>query len=199
MRDARRIFDRRTLAILLGLLLLVGLSQWLRNLNEAPSVPAKLTHEPDYTMDNFVVTAMGPHGKPEHKLAARYMAHYPDDGSTEFTKPHITVFQKNSAPWHIHAERGWMGADRKVVLLRGAVLMENPQAPASRAIRLTTRDMRVRVDEEYAETDQPVTIRGQASIVKAIGMRAFLKEGRVQLLTEVRGSYAPTKAKRKRR
>lgn len=199
MYDARKIFDRRMLIILLVLLTLAGLSQWLLNLNEAPSATSRPDRGPDYTMDNFTATAMGAAGNPENRLQATHMAHYPTDGSTQFTKPHITVFRTDHAPWHIHAERGWMGADRKLVLLRGDVLIENPAAPKARVARLTTRNLRVLIDEEYAETDQPVTLRTQSSVTHAIGMRAYLKEGRLQLLSQVRGTYAPKKAPRKKR
>lgn len=186
------------LGILLTLALLAGLTQWLRNLNDILPATAKLRHTPDVSMENFMVTAMGDTGKPEHTLEAGYMAHYPDDDSTELTKPHITVLRENDAPWHIYAERGWIAAGQNSILLSGAVQLENPKAGPSRAVSLTTSELRVLADEEYAETDQPVTIRSQTSVTRAVGMHAYLKEGRLQLLSKVRGSYAP-KAKSKNR
>ncbi|HLA74459.1 MAG TPA: LPS export ABC transporter periplasmic protein LptC [Gammaproteobacteria bacterium] len=188
------------LLILLALLLVAGLSQWVRNLNGDGKPARSLSHQPDYTMDDFTITAMGPTGKPKHQLQARYMAHYPDDGSTEFTQPHLTVYRDKGAPWHLYSERGWMSAERKFVLFRGDVLMENPQAPPSRIVRMVTKDLRVVVDEEFAETDQAVTIRSKTSVTHGVGMHAYLKEGRLQLLSKVRGTYEPrVKPKTKKR
>ncbi|MEW6354426.1 MAG: LPS export ABC transporter periplasmic protein LptC [Pseudomonadota bacterium] len=199
-RNSRKLFDRRTLAILSVLLALAALSQWLRTLDDFAPPAVRISHDPDYTMEDFTVTAMGVTGKPEHRLQAAYMAHYPDDMTTEFTQPHITVYRSDgSAPWHIHAERGWMAADHKFILLRGDVLIENPDAPPLRVVRLTTRELRVLADEEYAETDQPVTIRSKTGVTKGVGMKAYLKDGRLQLLSQVRGSYAPRAKPNKKR
>ncbi|MEO5703093.1 MAG: LPS export ABC transporter periplasmic protein LptC [Gammaproteobacteria bacterium] len=178
-------------AVLLILLLLAGLTQWLLNLNDARSPPVRNTHDPDYTMENFTITSMGSTGKPQQRLQSTYMAHYPDDDSSEFTKPHITVFREEDAPWEIYGERGWVSGGREHILLRGDALIENPQAPAERRLRMVTQDLHVFADEEYVETDRPVTITSQTSVTHSTGLRAQLKEGRVQLLSKVRGTYAP--------
>ena len=179
------------LAVLLVLFLLAGLTQWLLNLNEAPNFTARNTHQPDYTMENFTITSMGDTGKPRQRLQSTFMAHYPDDDSSEFTKPHITVFRTGEAPWEIYSERGWVAGGRELIVLRGDVLIENPQAPIGRRLRMVTQDLHVRTDEESASTDRPVTITGPTSVTRANGMRAYLKEGRLHLLSKVRGTYAP--------
>lgn len=191
MRDARKIFDRRTLVVLLVLLVLAGLTQWLLNINETPSATSSNAHAPDYTMENFTITAMDMQSRPKHRLQATFMAHYPDNDSTEFTSPHITIFGADKAPWEIYGKRGWMSGGRELILLKGDVLIENAQAPPRDRLRLVTKNLRVLPDEQYAETAQPVTITGQTSVTYATGMRAYLKDGRLQLLSKVRGTYAP--------
>lgn len=192
MRDILKIFDKRMLITLLVLLVIAGLSLWLRNLVEPAPAHGQLRHIPDYTMENFTAKSMGTTGLLENEMQATYMAHYQDDDTAEFTKPHITVVRGNSPPWHLYAEQGWLAGDRKSTLMRGKVLIENPAAPAANVFHLVTKDLHVMIDNNYAETDQPVTIRGQSSIIKAVGMHAYLKEGRVELLSEVRGSYIPS-------
>lgn len=191
MRDARKIFDRRTLAVLLVLLVLAGLTQWLLSMNETPGAMSSNAHAPDYTMENFTITAMDMQNRPKHRLQAASMAHYPDNDSSEFASPHITIFSADKAPWDIYAKRGWMSGSRELILLKGDVLIENAQATARDRLRLVTKNLRVLTDEQYAETEQPVTITGQTSITHATGMRAYLKDGRLQLLSKVRGTYAP--------
>lgn len=187
--------ERRTLALMLLLGLLALLSHWLLSLNEADRRAAEtaLRHEPDYTMDNFVITAMDSMGKPAHRLQAPYMVHYADDGSSEFTRPDITLYQEGAAPWEVHSERGWMSKDRKRILLQDEVLIENPAAPANRVWRLVTRNLTLLPDEEYAETAEPVTITGYNSVTRGVGMQVFVKEGRLKLLSRVRGRYETKK------
>lgn len=193
MRERRRLWNRQTLAVSLVLVALAALSYWLMDITESVQSTSdnKPGHDPDYTVENFIVTAMDATGKPEHRLEASSMIHYADDGSSEFTKPHMTVFREASAPWQIYSQRAWMSADQTLILLRDDVLIENPTAPTERALHLTTRDLRVLPDDRYAETGEPVTITSQRGVTHAIGMRAHLKEGRLQLLAKVRGRYEP--------
>ncbi len=190
-----RLPERRTLVLMLILALLALLSQWLLSLNEAGRAgkEATLRHEPDYTMENFVITAMDSTGQPMHKLQAPLMVHYADDGSTEFTRPALTLYQKDAAPWEVRSGRGWMSKDRKRILLQDEVLIENPAAPASSMWRLETRDLTLLPGEEYAETAAPVTITGQASVTRGVGMQIFIKQGRLKLLSKVRGRYEAKK------
>ena len=139
MRPLHDIFDNRTLLILGTLFLLALFSQWLLSVNNGLS-PSKATasHDPDYTMENFFITTMGATGSPEHRLQARYMAHYPDDDSIEFTSPQFTLYNRDDGPWKISSGRGWVGAKQKFVVLRDNVLVENPQAASGKVIKMTT-------------------------------------------------------------
>ncbi len=170
--------------------LLAGFSQWLLYISAPPEDRrAVQRHAPDAIMDEFVATGMGADGRPEHRLRAQRMAHYADDGGTEFVQPLLTVFQENAPPWVVNAERGWLAQDHDSVWLKDAVRIENPDAAPHLRWRLDTRDLHVKVDEEYAETAQPVTIVGATSVTRGVGMRVFLKEGRIQLLSKVKGTY----------
>ncbi|MDP1708943.1 MAG: LPS export ABC transporter periplasmic protein LptC [Gammaproteobacteria bacterium] len=187
--------ERRTLVLILILVVLALVSQWLLSLNEAgrQGEEATLRHEPDYTMENFVITGMNERGQPTHKLQAPLMVHYADDGSAEFTQPAMTLYQKDAAPWEVRSARGWMSKDRKRILLQGEVLIENPAAPARDVWRIETHDLTLLPDAEYAETSAPVTITGQTSVTRGVGMQIFIKEGRLKLLSKVRGRYEAKK------
>jgi lipopolysaccharide export system protein LptC len=192
VRPLHDIFDKRTLLILGALFLLALFSQWLLSVNNGLS-PSKDTvrHDPDYTMENFFITTMGATGSPEHRLQARYLAHYPDDGSTEFTAPQFTLYERDDGPWQVSAERGWVGPKQKFVVLRDNVLIENPQAASGKVMRVTTSELQVLPDDKFAQTGQPVTLQSQNSLTHAVGMRLYLNEERLQLLSKVKGTYAP--------
>lgn len=192
MRPLRDIFDNRALLALGVLLLLAVFSQWLLSVNTGPSAPkTTVSHDPDYTMENFIITTMGATGAPEHRLQARYLAHYPDDGSTELTAPQFTLYERDDGPWQVSAGRGWVGGRQKFVVLRDNVLVENPQAGPGKAVRMTTSELEVLPDDKFAQTGQPVTLQSQNALTHAVGMRAYLDEERLQLLSKVKGTYAP--------
>lgn len=193
MRERRKPLDKVTLLAALLLVLLAGVSYWLVNINQTPPIPrvASAIPVPDYTMDNFTAVAMSLTGEPEHRLRAQRLVHFPHNNTSTLTQPHMTIFRPDAAPWQIHAEYASASDGRRLIVLRDDVLIENPEAGASHRIRLTTRDLRVLPEREYAETDQPVTIRQHIGVTHATGMRADLKAGRVQLLNDVRGTYEP--------
>ncbi len=49
--------------------------------------------------------------------------------------------------------------------------------------------MTVFPQQEYAQTEQPVRIDGAGGVSTGTGMKAYLKESRIHLLSNVRGQY----------
>ena len=50
---------------------------------------SKARHDPDYIVNNFTVTRIGPDGVVRYKLTARRMQHYPDDDTTLLDAPKL--------------------------------------------------------------------------------------------------------------
>jgi len=185
----------KRLLLVLGLILVSGLVGWLME-GVGPRRPPseeELRHDPDYYMEKFTVTAMNSAGQPRYRLDGDHMQHYPDDDTTELTKPHIEIYAEAAPPWYIDAERGWVSADGELVLLLGGVLARQEDTAAKRTTTLTSDELRIRPNDEYAETDKPVTLKSGPNIVEAIGMRAYIREGRLQLLSNARGKYEPAR------
>ena len=82
-----------------------------------------------------------------------------------------------------------MSADDDVMLLLGEVHIWRDGADGVREIDLRTTDLRVLPESEYGETDKPVVIRTPGSESRGIGMRAYLNQRRIELLSEVRTIY----------
>ncbi|HTT07503.1 MAG TPA: LPS export ABC transporter periplasmic protein LptC [Gammaproteobacteria bacterium] len=175
------------LALLVAVLLT---GWWLYDLDrEAMRAKALKTHEPDYFMENFVRTQLDTAGQKKHRLQAKMMLHYPDDGSTELVQPLLEVYNADGPPWHVKSERGWISAKHDLVLLRGEVQIWRETAGGARDFEVLTRDVRVLPDDRYAETAQPAIIRSPSAEYHAVGMRAWLDENRLELLKQVRGHH----------
>ncbi len=172
-------------------ILLAGGSWWLvQTSGVEDSEHISAAHTPDYYVDNFTVSTMGPDGKPKQKLTADRMLHYPDDDSTELTRPHMVLYEADTPPWQVRSETGWVSGDGKLVLLNGEVKIDRAAAPGIRPIHIRTSDLRVRPEEKYAETDKTVRIRSLQSNQTSVGMQAwFNKPVRMKFLSNVRGHY----------
>lgn len=137
-------------------------------------------------------------GKLRYKLetpAARYYQSDPTQpGPQDYTfieQPRIIFYAAdNTVPWHMSAAEGLTDANGRDVRLKTDVIAEQ-QSTAQGLIQVTTSELRINILEQYAETDKAVKMRAQQNQIETVGMRAFLNEDRIELLSEVRGVYAP--------
>ncbi len=142
-------------------------------------------------MHDLTTITMNQDGSPKNKLFADYMAHYPDDDTTELIKPKIEMFQPEKPPITITADKGWVTKDNEAILLIGETTLTQLDAEGARKLRIITSDVRVLVDQEYIETDKATTILGKKTIIKSTGMNAYLGENRIELLTNVHTKILP--------
>lgn len=174
------------------LVLAIGSGWLLRQLQTTDEVqtggPA---HTPDFYLEEFTTTTMGESGKPDRVLKAARMVHYPDTDTHELTRPYMVLYHPERQPWHVESERGWVSAKGDVVLLLGKVHIWRDDEQGVLETEIRTRDLRVLPDSDYGETDKPVTIRAGRSESRGVGMRAFLDQDRLELLSQVHTVYEP--------
>ena len=166
-------------------------SSWLVSImSEEELKSAAEEHKMDYYLKNFTTTLMGEDGKPDKRLRAKRMIHYPDDDTTELVEPHITMFEESIPKWKIKSENGWLSGDGELLLLQGKVTMDRPKDANSDSVHIVTRNLRVQPEQDYAETEESITIRKPKSWIKSKGMQAWLATPtRIKFLANVRGKY----------
>lgn len=171
-----------------------GLSVWLfqGQPDKGPVVTPQTQGVPDSFMENFTTQILDEQGRPQYQLQAVRMAHYAEGDRSEFTQPRFTAFRTDGRRWVMVAESGRAENGDEKIFLNGDVTIRqwnDDTAPAELEIR--TRDVRVLPADEYAETDQAVTITRREGTLAALGMQVYFRKGSLQLLSQVRGVYAP--------
>lgn len=78
-------------------------------------------HDPDYYILNFIATGLDKNGQRRYVLKADRMAHFPDDDTAVFDKPHVIQYQDGLAPRHTYADSGWMNSSGDEILMTGNV------------------------------------------------------------------------------
>lgn len=170
------------------LLAAAGASGWvLYDLDfDAPATAVReLPEAPDAWMENFVTIKMDGAGRPKRRIEARYMA-YNADATVHLTYPHYVLHRAGDEPWNVRSKRGQVSADGTVVQLLGQVDIWRDGGSGVRDLDVRTERLTVLPDSGYGETAQPVTIRMPASTTTGTGMRAYLDESRIELLSQVR-------------
>jgi len=167
-----------------------ALAWWLRQGEETPgSNMDDPERRPDYTVDDFNVTTMDELGAPHRHLTATELRHYPDDDTKELETPRLTLYVETGPPWLVRSETAWISSDDNLIRMHGEVYIDRAAGVETRPVHMKTREVVVKRDENYAQTDQPVRITSESDWVTAEnGAQVWLEEKlRIRLLGRVRG------------
>jgi len=182
----------RLLGIFATLVIVIAVTAWLQNTAEPPrqQAPALTTkHTVDFYMESYDATVMNDEGKPSHRIISPKLVHYSDDDTSELDSPYMTIYREQGNPWQITSKRGWVAAKNEHILLSGDVVLNRKKSPVNEAMVMKTERLRIRPDDEYAETDTKVTMDAEKQHTVAHGMRAYMAKGQIQLLDKVRTRY----------
>jgi lipopolysaccharide export system protein LptC len=169
------------------LVVIAGFTYWALDKLTEDDITAlsKLAHYPDYYMEDFTTLTMNQDGTPKNRLNAAYMAHYPDDNTSELHDPKLKIFRQDKQPINVQSDRGWVTSNNEVILLKGNVYLHQNDDDGKLKLELLAEDARVLVDQKYAETDNPTTLISRKSTTTSVGMRAYLQEQRLEFLSNV--------------
>ncbi|VAW96867.1 hypothetical protein MNBD_GAMMA23-1353 [hydrothermal vent metagenome] len=149
-------------------------------------------HDMDYFLTNFNATVMDKEGKPHYILTGTRLEHFPDDHSLDITLPNIKLFREKLSPWHVKAKQARVLNKGTLIYLNGKVSMQRPRSKTEPEVKLDTSNLTIKTDIDYAETSDAVFIQTGKHRLKAIGMRVYLADGRLELLSNVEGLYNVT-------
>ena len=169
-----------------ALLAVAGATGWmLQHLDDTTSETLdRPSDAPDAYMDDFVTVETDDAGRPKRRLEADHMV-YRVDQTIMLTNPYYVLYRTEGEPWHVRSDHGQMSADGNVLLLTGNVDVWRNDETGARDLDIRTEDLTVLPESEYGETAKPVTISMPTSTSKGVGMRAWLDETRIELLSEV--------------
>lgn len=187
--------DRLALWFPVGLLFLLALlTFWLdRVVQPAPKKQdGSSRHDPDYWVENFTATRMGPDGLPRHVLVAGKMTHYPDDDTTDLVQPHLTHYATGLPPMHIQAQTGKVSSNGEHAWFTGNVKVtrEAGQGKSGTSeLNMTTDYLHVIPDKNFAQTDRAVSVRNATTWVTAVGMELDSRTRIIKFLSRVKGQH----------
>jgi len=159
----------------------------------APAQGQTDSHFPDYIVKEFTSTSLGMDGKPRYRLAATKLKHFADDGTSELLRPRYDKFPADGKVVEITANQGWMNSDETELLLTGDVFIRKGATDDPSQTTASMETLRIFPEEDIAETDSPVHLEGQNTVVDAVGMHADLANDRLTLLSKVHGKQEPSR------
>lgn len=152
-------------------------------------------HDPDYLMYDFVSSRTDAQGHTRYALAASQLSHFPDNNTSELTRPRFTQFGQDKPYTQIQGQRGVVYNNGKLVEFSRQVKVFRSATATKGAMALETEALTIEPDQEVARTTLPVVIRQQpATVITARGMRFDKRAETIELFNRVHVHYERAKA-----
>ncbi|MWV15582.1 LPS export ABC transporter periplasmic protein LptC [Pseudomonas sp. L-22-4S-12] len=148
--------------------------------------------ESDSTIDFYVVNARTlqyqEDGQLQYEMTTDKLEHIKASDITLLSQPDLQLYRGSAYPWHVQSARGEVAPQGKQVELIDDVRVARTDAKGRPTV-ITSSRMTVFPDEEYAQTRQAVRIEAANGVTTAQGMKAYMNDGRILLLSNVRGQH----------
>ena len=144
--------------------------------------------EIDYYAINAHSVQFLPDGKLQYEMTADRIEHLKTSEVTQVTTPDLHLYRGTEYPWHVQSTRAEVNPDGTEVELIDKVRIARTDERQRETI-ITSSRMTVFPQKQYAQTEQAVRIDGAGGTTTGKGMKAYLKEGKMDLLSNVRGQY----------
>jgi len=145
----------------------------------------------EYVLVGLTYTLMSAQGRPKYRIDARIMTRYINDRNTEFLDPVFHLYRPGESPLQARADWAQLSRKKDRLVLKGDVIVEQPQTQARRTYTVKTSEALVLPDQEVATTDRPLTLYGTNFYIESVGGRINLRTQKVHFFKEVKGIYEP--------
>ncbi len=147
----------------------------------------------DMVVTNLTVHEFDTNGRLVNTLQSPVMHHIPANNTHWFKSPHIVIVQENEPAWEINAQQATALYGGKEITFNKDVVIHQQKSEHTLESTLKTEAITYIPKDKFATTLLAVTYERPGSIVQSTGMKAYLAEKRVVLLSQARSTYAPNR------
>lgn len=182
---------------LLGVIVLVALIATLIVLSgpqRGPALPTaveRTAQEPGYAARNAQLVQTGPDGRPLYTLDAAQIREQPADDTVLLDQVQLGFRDQSGGQWTARAQHGELGQDTGVVQLEGDVHVVGTLPRSQDPAEITTQHLAFDTRAQLLTTHDPVSFNVAGHHLYGTGLVASLKERRVQLESDVHGTFPP--------
>lgn len=145
----------------------------------------------DMVVNNLTVRQFDKEGKLINYLKTPLMHHIPANNTHVFKTPHIIITQDDQPDWDINAQQATALYGGEEITFNKNVIVHQGNDENTQESTFKTEAITYFPKNKMATTPLDVTYESSGNIVQATGMKAYLAEKRVQLLSQARGKYEP--------
>ena len=143
-----------------------------------------------YSAQNARLVQTGADGLPLYTLNAATIRQLPNQDQVQLTKVQMTFRDPNGTPWSATADQGTLEQAAGQVALSGNVQVIGTPPQAQGPAQITTEALSVDLHKDLVSTRDPVTLLWAGAVLSATGLVADLKDYRVELESQVHGTFS---------
>lgn len=190
-----RLLESATAYLPVLLMGLLALGTWwlVKNtpLPEAEQEPLPPRHEPDYTMQRFMVQRFAPDGRLNVQVEGDELRHFPDNDTLEIENPRIRAIGQDGRVTLASARRALSNADGSEVQLFGAAQVQREAAPGQEAIEFRSEFLHAFFATERVRSHLPVLVKRGTSELRAGGLEYDNLARVVELKGRIKAQFSP--------
>jgi LPS export ABC transporter protein LptC len=147
-----------------------------------------LNSEPGYVAIHGNLIQTGDNGHPLYRLDADRIEQPTPEGTVYLTQPAIDYQPAPGDHWTVTALQGELPQDASTAEFTGDVHAEGRPPGSDELMRIDTDVLHLDMPRQLVTTAARVRVTWKGSTLRGRGMRAELKDNRLQLYADVRGS-----------
>ncbi|WP_415888929.1 LPS export ABC transporter periplasmic protein LptC [Neptuniibacter sp. SY11_33] len=172
-------------AILIPILLYWGFSG---SPQEHGTPKAPLSEKMDYFVDQAAVKEWDINGKLKQELTTPRLEHSPKEKQNFLIEPKSNLYRSDNSAVNISSETGTVQDDNNRIDLAGNVIViDNSDARSSK--KLTTQALTIYPKKDIAETDLPVNLETERTLMQGTGMDINFNTRVLNLHSRVQGTH----------
>lgn len=130
-------------------------------------------------------------GKLVNVLKTPEIRHIPENDQHLFESPYIQVAEANQPVWEIRSKRGRAVNKGEEITFIEQVVIHQAQGEHNQESTMRTEELHYFPKQKIASTELAVSFEQPGSILHSQGMKAWLADKHIQLLSNARATYEP--------
>jgi len=147
--------------------------------------------DPGFEAVGAEIVETGADGLPRYRVRAAQIAQDPVSRNVTLQQVELRLADEDGASWAVDARSGQMPADARSIALAGDVEVRGRAAARDEPLAIRSERLTYEFERQLARSDTEVTFTMGTRALKATGIVADLKAGRVQLESKVNGRFNP--------
>lgn len=144
---------------------------------------------PDAIITNMHTVSFNESGQPAYIITTPELKHYAKASKSYLSEPHITIFKPPEQPWQIRSDHAVTENGTEIITLWDNVVLHQQTGISNVESTITTSELTYYPEKKMATTQAHIIYQQPGVKVSATGMRAYIEDEIVELLSEARGQY----------